>query len=71
MKKLAAILTCLMVLAVLVGCGQQEEPQPGDTGAAGHADEVADSTRMDSAAGLDTAAEMPEDTAATEEPAGQ
>ena len=49
MKKLLVLMLCLALgAAMLVGCGQKE----GDTEttpAAGHPDEMADTTRMDSA----------------------
>jgi hypothetical protein len=50
MKKLLAVVFCLLLMVAVFGCGQKEGEQPGDTGAAGHPDEVADSTRLDSAA---------------------
>jgi len=51
MKKLL-MLTCCFVLAAsfFAGCGQEEAQEPADTPAAGAVEEVADSTRLDSAA---------------------
>jgi|GEM_PF-1951599 len=53
MKRFLIVIACsLLMLALLGGCGTKEEATP-DTSAAGHPEEVADSTRMDSAM-LDT-----------------
>lgn len=50
MKKMLALLCCLLLaLAVIVGCSAKQEAEE-QTGAAGKAEEVADETRMDSAA---------------------
>jgi len=49
-KKVLALLACLLlVLCVIGGCSAEKEP-PAEPGAAGHAEEIADSTRMDSVA---------------------
>lgn len=50
MKRLMVLL-CVgaLGLALLIGCGQQKEAESEDHGAAGMAEEVADTTRMDSA----------------------
>lgn len=58
MRRLFISLACLMLLLVAFGCGQKADEQ--DTGAAGHPEEMADSTRLDSAATemIDSAAEM-------------
>ena len=65
-RVLIAMLCLLMAAALLNGCGEQQEAEP-DASAAGAAEEVMDSTRMDSAAeaAVDTAA------AAVEEAAGE
>jgi len=44
------VLLCVLALAftLIAGCSSQEET-PKETGAAGHPEEVADSTRLDSA----------------------
>jgi hypothetical protein len=49
MKKLLVVLLCsILVVAVIAGCGQQEESgEAEDMSAGGHADEMADTTRMD------------------------
>ncbi|MFZ5981425.1 MAG: hypothetical protein ACOYVF_12430 [Candidatus Zixiibacteriota bacterium] len=50
MKKILVLCFCLLfALSLLNGCGQKKEAEP-DTSAAGHPEEVMDSTRMDSAA---------------------
>ena len=48
MKRLFVSLACLLLILSVFGCGKQAEEQ--DTGAAGHPEEMADSTRLDSAA---------------------
>jgi hypothetical protein len=49
-KKALALFACLLlVLCVIGGCSAEKEP-PAEPGAAGHAEEIADSTRMDSVA---------------------
>lgn len=50
MKRLMVLL-CVgaLGLALLIGCGQQKEAEMEDHGAAGAAEEMADTTRMDSA----------------------
>ena len=52
MKRLSVILLCLMfVVSLLASCGQKEEAaEQADTPAVGHPEEVADTTRLDSAA---------------------
>ena len=61
MRRLLAML-CVLALAscVVVGCGSEETPEK-EAGAAGHPEEVVDTTRLDSAvsdtAAVDTAAE--------------
>ena len=47
MKNYLAFVTCLLLLLSLFACGQQETKEP-DPGAAGQAEEVADTTRLDS-----------------------
>jgi len=60
MKKILVLCFCLLfALSLVNGCGQKKEADT-DTSAAGHPEEVMDSTRMDSAA-ADT---LPIDTAA-------
>ena len=50
MKKLLVLLLCLAFgVAIMAGCGTKEEPAQTDTSAAGHPEEMADTTRMDSA----------------------
>ena len=50
MKRFLALFACLLlVLSVIGGCSAEKEP-PAQPGAAGHAEEIADSTRMDSIA---------------------
>ncbi|MGD8922001.1 MAG: hypothetical protein PVH24_02050 [Candidatus Zixiibacteriota bacterium] len=52
MKRILILLLCgLFALALVAGCGQKEQTQEGT--AAGAPEEMADSTRMDSAA-MDT-----------------
>jgi hypothetical protein len=48
MSRILSILVCgLLSAAVLAGCSEKKDkPRPG---AAGHAEEIADSTRLDSA----------------------
>lgn len=49
-KRFLALFACLLlVLSVIGGCSAEKEP-PAQPGAAGHAEEIADSTRMDSIA---------------------
>lgn len=49
MKRFLIAFACgLLLLALLAGCGKKEETT-NDTSAAGHPEEMADSTRMDSA----------------------
>ena len=49
MKRLLIVFACgLLMLALLAGCGKKEDATH-DTSAAGHPEEMADSTRMDSA----------------------
>lgn len=49
MKRFLIVFACgLLMLALLGGCGKKEETTH-DTSAAGHPEEMADSTRMDSA----------------------
>jgi hypothetical protein len=49
MKKFLVVFVCLLFAAsLLVGCGQKEAQE--DTSAAGQPEEMADTTRMDSAA---------------------
>ena len=52
MKKVLIVLLCaVFALALLAGCGQKKEAEPTDAASgAGHVEEMADSTRMDSAA---------------------
>ena len=50
MKNYLAIIACLLLMLSLFACGQQETKEP-DPGAAGQAEEVADTTRLDSVAG--------------------
>ena len=57
MKRTIALLICLLLAMSLFGCGTEEADQPEDTGAAGHPEEVADTTRLDSAI-IDAAAEV-------------
>lgn len=60
MKKLLVLMFCFMVLVAYMGCGQKAEE--GNTDAAhGAAEEMADSTRMDSAA-MDSMSEDMEET---------
>lgn len=49
MKKLFLLLLCSLFVLALVGCGQKSEGEAEDTSAGGHVDEMADTTRMDSA----------------------
>jgi len=70
MKACLSLLFCFLLILSMAGCGQQETQEP-DTGAAGQPEEVADTTRLDSAAGVDSAAGMTEDTTASEEAAGE
>jgi len=49
MKNCLAIAACVLLMLSLFACGQQETKEP-DPGAAGQAEEVADTTRLDSAA---------------------
>ncbi len=64
MKKVLLLALCLALgLTFLVGCGEQEAEQT-EPAAGGHAEEMADSTRMDSAAveaAVDTAAAAAEE----------
>ena len=68
MKKFLVLALCLALgLTFLVGCGKKEAEQT-EPAAGGHAEEMADSTRMDSAAGaleeaVDTAAAAVEEAA--------
>ena len=57
MRRLFVSLACLALILFALGCGQKVEE---DTGAAGHPEEMADSTRLDSAATdmMDSAAKM-------------
>ena len=61
MKNCLAIAACMLLMLSLFACGQQETKEP-DPGAAGQAEEVADTTRLDSAAieVVDSAAEVVE-----------
>ena len=72
MKKLLVLMFCFLLMASFMGCGQKAEEGADDTAAHGQAEEVADTTRMDSAA-VDSM--MPDttmmDTAAAAEEGGQ
>jgi hypothetical protein len=46
-------LVCGLFLVAVCGCGTRENKQP-QPGAAGHPEEMADSTRLDSAKSLDS-----------------
>ena len=48
MRNQLTALLCVLAIALVCGCGRDKtkEPRPG---AAGHAEELADSTRLDSA----------------------
>ncbi|MCD6249190.1 MAG: hypothetical protein J7J98_02500 [candidate division Zixibacteria bacterium] len=61
MKNCLAIAACVLLMLSLFACGQQETKEP-DPGAAGQAEEVADTTRLDSAVieVVDSAAEVVE-----------
>jgi len=61
MKNCLAIAACMLLMLSLFACGQQETKEP-DPGAAGQAEEVADTTRLDSAVieVVDSAAEVVE-----------
>ncbi|MBU0983423.1 MAG: hypothetical protein KKA42_06105 [candidate division Zixibacteria bacterium] len=66
MKKVLLLGLCLALgLTFLVGCGEQEAEQ--EPAAGGHVEEMADSTRMDSALVDSAAAVMEEGTEAAEE----
>jgi hypothetical protein len=72
MKRVLILILCvLFALSLLAGCGQKQEGTKTETTAAGKPEEMADSTRMDSAqmesAKTDTAQMTPGDTA---QPAG-
>jgi hypothetical protein len=58
MKRLFVSLACLLLILSAFGCGKKVEEK--DTGAAGHPEEMADSTRLDSAATqmMDSAAKL-------------
>ncbi|HUV31091.1 MAG TPA: hypothetical protein VMY05_08405 [Acidobacteriota bacterium] len=63
MKRLFVVFVCLLLaIAIIGGCSSQEE-SPEQTGAAGQPEEMADTTRMDSAmpgaADVDTTATAP------------
>lgn len=62
MKNYLAIMACLMLMLSLFACGQEEAAEP-DPGAAGQAEEVADTTRLDSAVAevIDSAAAVVEE----------
>ena len=48
MKRILALMLCmLLALAIIVSCSAEKEP--AQQGAGGHAEEAADSTRMDAA----------------------
>ena len=49
MKKLLTVLLCLMLIGLFMGCGKKAEEEPQGTAAHGQAEEMADTTRMDSA----------------------
>jgi len=64
MKKfLLLTLVALFMISLLIGCGQEAETPAEDSGA-GQPEEVADTTRLDSA---DVGAETPVDTATATE----
>ena len=49
MKRTAALFCCLLLaLSIIAGCSAKEEPTP-QPGAAGQPEEIADTTRMDTA----------------------
>ncbi len=51
MKKFLILSLCVVITAsFFAGCGKQETQQPPNTPAAGNVEEMADSTRLDSAA---------------------
>lgn len=51
MKKFLVLSLCLAITAsFFAGCGKQETQEPANTPAAGNVEEMADSTRLDSAA---------------------
>jgi len=67
MKRFLIAFACgLLMLALLAGCGKKEETTH-DTSAAGHPEEMADSTRMDSAAHDSTMMDSTMDSAKLEE----
>ena len=75
MKKFLSLVCCFLLMLSMFGCGKQET-QETDTGAAGQPEEMADTTRLDSAAGedttaADTTAGIVEDSTASEETTGQ
>lgn len=48
MKKFLVLLFCsILVIAVVASCGQKKTDEGDDMTAGGHADEMADTTRMD------------------------
>ena len=51
MKRCFTLMLCLMLLASFIGCAKEEAGET-ETGAAGQAEEMADTTRLDSAAGM-------------------
>jgi len=63
MKKLLILTLCLLFAASLMyGCGQQEAEQKAEPAAGGQPEEMADTTRMDSA--MDSAMESVDSAAA-------
>jgi len=70
MKKFLSLVCCFLLMLSMFGCGKQET-QETDTGAAGQPEEMADTTRLDSAAAADTTAGVVEDSTVLEETTGQ
>lgn len=69
MKRCLVLTLSFLLLLTLFGCAKQETGET-DTGAAGQPEEMADTTRLDSAAGMDLTTEMDSAAEPTEDSAG-